>query len=435
MFRASAGGGNPVPLLTSDSSKRRTGMRWPVVLPNEKAIVFSTGSSAAAEPKLGVMTLDGGNLSEFNLPVAMALGMSGDRLVYVSPGGALMAVEFDVSALRPVGDPVQVDEGILVEGQNGAKASLSASGTLAYIRGRAEFQMVLMKPGSSSGDPVLPEAANYLTPRFSPDAREIAVTVSTPKSTDIWVYNISRNTFTRVTTEGLSFLPEWSPDGRDVIFLSSRGGKTAIYRQRADASGPSELVYDSPYEPFETIVSPDNKWLIIRTAPGAKYSRDILGVPLSGDRVSGNPPLTGFATGPETENMPRFSPDGKWMAYESNESGRFEVYVRPFPGDGARIQVSDNGGSEPVWSRSGKSLYYRDMPGHIIEVKVTTDNGFSIGERKIALDDTYLRYATHANYDVAADGRFLVLKRSGAESQTIVVHNWGRELREKTAKH
>jgi serine/threonine-protein kinase len=214
-----------------------------------------------------------------------------------------------------------------------------------------------------------------------------------------------------------------------VIFVSTRGGKTGIWRQPTDGSGPAELLYEPEVEPFEAIVSPDNRWLVVRTAPGAKYSRDILAVRLDGDRT-----MTPLVTGPYTESLPRISPDGKWLVYQSNETDRFEIYARPFPGSGARVQVSDKGGAEAIWGRDGRSLYYRGPLGEVIRVDVTTGASFSIGARTVMLSGDYLTDSSHPNWDVAPDGRFLMLKRAGAEAQTIVVHNWGRELREKTAR-
>jgi serine/threonine-protein kinase len=152
-------------------------------------------------------------------------------------------------------------------------------------------------------------------------------------------------------------------------------------------------------------------------------------VPLTGERT-----VTPLVTGPNTESLPRISPDGKWLVYQSNETGRFEIYVRPFPANGPRTPVSDNGGTEPLWGRSGRSLYYRGPNGEIVEVVVTTGASFSIGARKVVLTGDYLTDSSHPNYDIAPDGRFLMLKRAGAEAQTVVVHNWGRELREKTRK-
>jgi Tol biopolymer transport system component len=339
-----------------------------------------------------------------------------------------MAMRFDNAAHRPIGDPVQLDEGVLVDPTAGAKASLSGSGTLAYLRGRAQFQPVLAAPGSTSPVALIREPGIYQTPRFSPDAGRVAMTVFGANATDIWIYDVARNTFTRLTAEGLNVRPEWTSDGRYVVFVSTREGKTGIWRQPADGSGPAELLYQPEVEPFEAIVSPDMKWLLFRTSPGAKYPRDILAVPLAGNRT-----VVPVVTSPYSETQPRLSPDGKWLAYQSSESGRFEIYVRPFPASGARVQVSDNGGAEPVWGRSGRSLYYRGSLGEVIAVGVTTGSAFSIGTRTVVLTGDYLTDATHANYDVTPDGRFLMLKRAGAESQTVVVHNWGRELREKTA--
>ena len=411
-----------------DSSVMRTGKRWPLVLPGGQAIAYVSASSPAAPQRLAVMTMGSRKIVEFDLLVAMPLRLLGDQLVYISPSGGLMAVRFDNSAHRPVGEPVQLDEGVLLDQTAGAKASLSASGTLAYLRGRSQFQPVMAAAGSTTPAALIREPATYSTPRFSPDGGRVAITVVRVNSTDIWIYDVARNTFTRLTTEGANVRPEWTPDGRYVIFVSTRAGNSGIWRQPADGSGPAELLYQPEIEPFEAIVSPDMKWLVFRTAPGAKYSRDILAVPLSGDRT-----VTPVVTGPETESMPRLSLDGKWLVYQSNESGRFEVYVRPFPMSGARIQVSDNGGMEPIWGRSGRSLYYRGSVGEVVEVAVTTHAGFSIGARKVVLTGDYLTDSSHPDYDVAPDGRFLMLKRAGAESQTIVVHNWGSELREKTA--
>jgi serine/threonine-protein kinase len=425
-----ASGGSATHVASDDSGGTQTGLRWPVILPGGKAIVFSGGqSSTFTTSRLAVLNLETGKVDRYENLVAMPLGLMDDQLVYVSPSGGLMAIRFDNDAHRPVGDPVQLDEGVLVDPTAGAKASLSASGTLAYLRGRAQFQPVLAAAGSTSPAALIREPGIYQTPRFSPEGGRVAMTVFGANATDIWIYDVNRNTFTRLTAEGLNVRPEWTSDGRYVVFVSTRNGRTGIWRQPADGSGAAELLYQPEVEPFEGIVSPDMKWLLFRTSPGAKYPRDILAVPLTGnDRT-----VVPVVTGPYSETQPRLSPDGKWLAYQSSESGRFEIYVRPFPGSGARVQVSDNGGAEPVWARSGRSLFYRGSLGEVIDVKVTTGSTFSIGARSVVLTGDYLTDATHANYDVAPDGRFLMLKRAGAESQTIVVHNWGAELREKTS--
>ncbi len=428
LWKIAATGGEPQLVTEADSSEARVGRRWPYVLPDGKALLFASGSNSSATQKLGVIDLASARAVELENIVAMPLGLIDDQLVYVTPTGTLMAVRFDRSARKVSGQPVQMDEGILVDPTAGVKAALSASGTLAYLKGRAQFQPVLARAGTSAADPLIKEPGTYSTPRYSPDGQRVAIALFGSNGSDIWVYDIPRNTFTRLTSDQRSIRPEWSADGRWLIYISGSDTRSVIRRQPADGSGPAELLYQPEQEPYEALVSPDNQWLIYRTAPGAKYPRDILAVRLTGDRT-----VTPLVTGPNTENLPRLSRDGKWLAYQSNESGRFEIYVRPFPGNGARVQVSDVGGTEVIWGRDGKSLYYRGPLGEVVHVDVTTGASFSIGARKTVLTGDYLTDSSHPNWDVAPDGRFLVLKRAGAESQTIVVHNWGRELREKTA--
>ena len=428
LYKVSAAGGEPRLIVEADTGSARVGRRWPYLLPDGKAIVFASGNSSSAIPRLGVLELASNKVTEYEPLVAMPLALIGDQLVYVAPTGGLMAVRFDGAAHNPTGQPMQLEEGVLVDPTAGAKAALSASGTLAYLKGRAQFLPVVADAGSSARDPILREPGTYSTPRYSPDGQRVAMTVFGTGGSDIWIYDIPRNTFTTLTTGGTSLRPEWTPDGRYVVFISGADAKPSIRRQPWDGSGPAELLYEPEQEPFEALVSPDNQWLVYRTAPGAKYPRDIMAVRLTGDRV-----VTPLVTGPHTESLPRLSPDGKWLAYQSNETGRFEIYVRPFPGTGARAPVSDNGGTEAIWGRDGRSLYYRGPLGEVIRVDVTTGAAFSIGARKVMLTGDYLTDSSHPNWDVAPDGRFLLLRRAGAESQTIVVHNWGRELREKTA--
>ena len=424
-----ASGGTAVRVAGDENGGTKMGFRWPLILPGGEAILFAAGgSSSFTTSRLAHLTLATKKVVEYETRIVMPLGMVGDQLVYVSPTGDLLAVGFDLRAARLLGEPVQMEQGVVVDQTAGAKASLSPSGTLAYLRGRAQFQPVLVRGGSSDASVLVREPAMYQSPRFSPDGGRVAMTVYSASATDIWIFDVRRNTFTRLTTEGLNLRPEWTADGRYVVFIATRAGKRGIWRQPADGSGEAELLYQPEVEALEAVTSPDMKWLLFRTAPGTPYPRDILAVPLTGTKT-----VVPIVTGPFTESQPRLSPDGKWLAYQSSESGRFEIYVRPFPQSGARVQVSDNGGSEPIWARSGRSLFYRNTDGEVIGVGVSTGSAFSIGTRSTVLKGDFLTDAGHANYDVGPDGRFLMLKRAGAESQTIVVHNWASELRQKTA--
>lgn len=309
----------------------------------------------------------------------------------------------------------------------GAKASISMSGTLMYLKGRAEYQALLVSGVSST--PLTNELRLYGGPRFSPDGKRLAIAIQGTRTAEISVYDLQHNTFTQVTSDGPNVRPEWTPDGKRIVFISTRGGHPAIWWQLADGSAAADKLYEPPVEPFEALVSPDSKWLVFRTAPGSLYPRDILAVPLEGEKK-----ILPLVVGPASDQMPRLSPDGRWLAYQTNEAGRFEVYVRPFPESGARTPVSTDGGTEPVWNRAGTALYYLNSLGQIVETKATTGSTFSIGERRVVAAVDQLTDASHANYDVSPDGKFLVLKRAGAESQAIIVRNWVRELREKTAR-
>ena len=424
-----ASGGTSTMIGAPDSTSPRFGQRWPLALPGGRYVLFVAGNSASDAPQLGVLDTRTRRYVTHDVPTAVLLGLLEGQLVYVSPSGTIMAMPFDVASRRPTGESIPLEEGIVIDPTGGAKAALSESGTLLYLKGRAEYQAVLVSPSSGVPSLLLTELHTYGTPRFSPDGKRVAVTVVSPRASEIWIYDIQRNTFTRLTTDGGDERPEWTPDGKRVLFRSVHSGQATIAWQLADGSGASEVLYAPQQEPFEALVSPDAKWLIYRTAPGSVYSRDILAVPLEGEKK-----VLPLVVGPASDQQPRLSPDGKWLAYQSNDLNRFEIYVRPFPNTGARVQVTTEGGAEPMWNRTGTALYYRDGLGQIVEVKVTTGASFSIGTRKVVVTGEYLTDATHASYDVSPDGKFLLLKRAGDESQTIIVHNWVRELREKTAK-
>lgn len=336
-------------------------------------------------------------------------------------------VPFDLSARKLLGDPV-----VLVSGVR--RASLSPTGALAYRLGTAAFRLVLAGGGREQF--VRPDSARFSHPRISPDGRRIAVEVVSDEGSDIWMQDRTAGTFSRLTTSGFNNNPEWSSDSRRIIFRSNpaRLGNesVAILSMPVDGSGSTDTLF-VPARQFtprsyvnEAILSPDGRWLIIRTGPGATRNRDIFSVDLANKGA-----LRVLAEGPSSELMPRLSADGRWLAYQSDLSGRAEIYVRPFPGDGARVQVSDAGGSEPLWDASGRTLYYRATAG-ITAVSVSTSPEFTVGARRLVLPSSDPADASHPSYDVTADGRqFLILRPAGGDERGVLVHNWGRELRRK----
>lgn len=285
-----------------------------------------------------------------------------------------------------------------------------------------------MVDARGTATPLITEDRGYSSPRFSPDGGRVAFTVASAQGADIWVYDRTKTTFTRLTTEGDNIQPEWSADGTRILFRSGRKLPYEVRWGPADGSGPADLLYKTGEQPNAAVLSPDGAWLLYYTSPVARQPLNIFAVPLTGDRT----PVP-VVTGPNRYVNPRVSPDGRWLAYQSDESGRFEIYVRPFPGSGARAQISVDGGESPLWARSGRTLYY-NSGNEIVAVAVTTGPSFSVGEHKVAVRGDYVADLATANYDVAPDGtQFLMLKRAGEDARALVVLNWGTELAAKRA--
>ena len=388
-------------------------------LPDGKTIIYASGNTLTDYP-LKLMRLGSGESTPLGVSGTRPLGMLEGNLIYLTGGGTLMAVPLDVSRRKVAGDPVPIEDGV-------GGAGISHSGTLAFKTAPLANRLVMATAGKED-IVMVSEPRHYRSPRISPDGKKIAVAVEELSGSDIWVYDITAHTFTRLATGGDNRYPEWSPDGLRVVFTSNRGNQSSIWWQPADGSGRAELLYAADVGMNEGLVSPDGKWLIYSTVLEGAHRRAIFAVPMTGEKK----PLA-LVEGQALATMPRLSPDGRWLAYRSDASGRMEIYARPFPNDGARVQVSTQGGTEPLWSRSGNTMYYRTIDG-IIAASVTTNPTFAIGERQRVLISDGTPDPNHTGYDVTPDGKHLmVVKSAGEQSQAVVVLNWKRELREKLA--
>jgi Tol biopolymer transport system component len=272
-------------------------------------------------------------------------------------------------------------------------------------------------------------ARTYRFPRVSPDGQRVAATIDESES-HIWLYDLRRETLTRWTFgEGINLLGAWSPDGKRIAFQSNRDGPTNVYSQLADGGGGLERLTTSEYINAPNSWSPDGQALaFIEIHPDTGYDIWVLRM---NDRKAQPFLSTRF-----NESAPQFSPDGHWLAYISDEFGRFEIYVQPYPGPGGKWQVSTEGGTEPVWNRNGRELFYR-QGNKMMAVELTTQPSFSPGKPKMLFEAPYVPTpATFPNYDVSPDGqRFLMLKPSesaeAAPTQINVVLNWFEELKQK----
>jgi len=427
----SAQGGAFRDLVQADAKKGEFDVRWPLALPDGETVLYMSagstpGSVVSAASHIAAVSVKTGKVTHLDIPGTFPMGVLEGRLVYATPGVGLMAVPFDARRVRTTGSAVPLVEDVVIDVLGGARAALSASGSLIYESGRSVGHPVLVDADGRSV-PLIREPREFSVPRYAPDGQRVAFTIGTATSQDVWIYALQSGTLTRLTTDGLNTRPEWSPDGKRVLFRSERAGRPGIWWQPADGSGPPEPLLQTDVDPFEAILSPDGRYLLFRTGPGVKYSRDILYITLGGDST-----LKPLVTSLFNDMMPRLSPDGRWLAYQSNESGQNEIYVRPFPEAGGRVQVSTGGGIEPLWDRRGRALYYR-RGQQLVAAAVTTTPTFSMGSQRALFEADYLTNPSHPNYDVAPDGaHFLMLKRMG-EAQTVVVLNWIAEVRARTA--
>jgi serine/threonine-protein kinase len=267
---------------------------------------------------------------------------------------------------------------------------------------------------------------SYYQPRLSPDGRRVAVTVGGEDHDDLWLYELTRQTWSRFTSGGNNAFPLWSPDGRRLAYSSNKAGPDNMYSKSLDGSTSEEQLNASDQANYCFSWSREGVLAFVMASPRTLQDIWVL-------RPDEKGRATPFLQTQFGEGAPAFSPDGRWIAYVSNESGRNEVYVRPFPGPGEKITVSADGGNEPVWTRDGRELLYRNADSMMV-VEVSTTPVFSTGRPRRLFDKHYEpTLALWPNYDVAADGRqFLMVKtieQEEAASQINIVLNWSEELK------
>ena len=264
--------------------------------------------------------------------------------------------------------------------------------------------------------------SSYDDVKLSPDGRLLAFDYGTSEKRDLWVYDIARTTSTRLTFESDNFYPTWSPDGKRVVFASRRKSPSDLYSVTADGSGQTQTVVAGPLLEFPGTFSPDGRTFVFRqTDPMTGF--DIFAVQL-GDTVHTARPVvrTRF-----NEMAPAISPDGKWLAYVSDETGHNEVYLRRYPAGESRWAVSVDGGSEPVWRRDGRELFFRNGAGmHSVTIESdAAGTAPSIGRVTLLFNGPYVRNMRWADYDVTPDGReFVMVKDDASSVQLQVATDW-----------
>ena len=349
--------------------------------------------------------------------------------LYTAPGGAPMARPLDLDAGVFGGEPTQIPAGGL--DSLGPFVNQSFGGaTRAWIRrpdeGLVRTLTWVDRAGNEESLPLDP--AVYRVARVSPDGRRIALDRGRPNERDLWVFDLERDTLSPLFLDpGDDESPVWTPDGRQIVFTSGRDGEANLHLRAADGTGPVERLSTSPDLQWPQSWSPDGRTLVfsrrVPTGPGAAQTLDTMMMRLDADRTVAPLLVSEF-----TESNPVVSPDGRWIAYRSDESGRNEVYVQRFPEMGGRVQISTAGGTSPLWSSDGAEFYYRQGQAMMVVAVDGAGAAFSAGQPERLFEGRYLDDLTR-NYDVAPDGRFLMIKQADTLKQIHVVVNWMEDLR------
>ena len=341
------------------------------------------------------------------------------------------------------GQPVPVLEDVVTnEGNGGAQVSVSSNGTLVYQTGPRETRdaPIVWMTLSGKTTPLRATAANWGDIQFSPDGHRLAVDIidDKDKNTDVWVYEWARDALTRLTFDPApDQRPVWTPDGRRIVFGSGRNsGAFNLYWQRADATGDIQRLTESEANQLPASWHPSGKFLAF-TEASKQTGFDLMILPMDGDEISGwkpGKPMV-FLNSPFREAEPMFSPDGRWLAYMSNESGRNEIYVRPFPGPGGKWQVSTGGGQYPLWSRTHRELFYAAADNRIMVVPWAV-NGDSFQPAKPTVwSDAPFASRSMRSFDLHPDGEQFALApasdgQTGAKQDKVVfIFNFFDELR------
>jgi hypothetical protein len=438
LLRISAEGGAST-LALEDKSLAGLGVGLPIGLPKAQGVLFTVCNSNCVSMTLHALDLRTGRQRQLLNDAAGGILLPGDQLLYVRRDGTALVAPFDPGKLALTGPGVPDLEGVTVV-RGLVNLTVSRTGVLVYQQGTSLANDIQPVRVSREGV-VSPIDTGWHGPfnslAVSPDGQRVAVGVGLEAGKlDIWIKQLDGGPFTRLTFGGVNRRPAWSPDGRTVAFIHDTAGTSLVYQRPVDGSEPQRPLASLDRQVQEVVWSPDGRWLLLRTDNGAAGAGDIVGVRTSGDTTP--VPLVADQF---TELHPAVSPDGRWIAYTSDESGTQEVYVRAFPGTTAgRWQVSNGGGVQPRWSRDGRELYFTNGD-RLMAAQIRTTRGFEVTQLKLVLSaGGFLEDRFHQTYDVLPGGKGLLFPRPlqtgpAAAAPTVVeAENWFAEVRAKTSR-
>ena len=425
LSRVSTSGGDPV-VVTKLDTPRQVQHRFPRFLPDGRRFIYYSIGTPEGQG-IYLASLDGGEPKRLTAADAAGAYVPPGMIAYVR-GTTLMARHLDLEKGELSGDPVTIADpvGFIANGTGGF--SVSPDGRIAYRGGIASLRQLRWYDRAKGADLALANDSDgntMLYPELSPDGTRLAMQRSIQNNTDVWVLDLARHGLTRFTFDpAIDLAPVWSPDGQKISFASSRKGPYDLYVKASSGAGIEEPLLESPINKYPQDWSEDGRFLLYAVAD-PKTGRDLWVLPITGAEPK---PFVAVQT-PFEELNGQFSPDSRWIVYETNESGRFEIVVQPFPQPSGKWQVSTGGGVQPRWKADGKELYFIAPDGKLMAASVTTSGATFAARTPVALFTASPVIGLGANkhqYIVSRDGRFLVNQpaQTSVPTPITLILNW-----------
>jgi Tol biopolymer transport system component len=405
---------------------------WPEVLPGSRyaLITLWRGGASLDSARLGIVSLGDGTVSDLGIAGVNPHYAAPGWVVYARSGGAVDAVPFSLRRRAVTGAPAHLLDNVWHGGGGGTDFSVSGNGVLAYHGGvpnAAELSMAAVDLDGHVRELPAVGRERFGEPRVSPDGRHMAVAIGPPQPSDtgdVWVYDLTTGGRARLTSHGLNIRPEWTRDGSRVVYIARDRDSQFVVARRPDGTGDAEVLARGKSPAFyELSLGPAHGTSAIRTGLAAGGSAIVLAPT---DSLGARRP---FDAGARVAITPKLSPNGRLLAFVTTEDGRRELFVRAVNGEGARVAVSTEGGTEPVWSPDGGTLYFRGLTD-VMAATVTERPALTVGAPKPVFEDTYFRSVAHPAYDIFPSGRELLVLSGWSRAQTraYLLVNWTRAL-------
>ncbi len=407
LMAVSAQGGRPHEFARPDSAAGEA-FRAPILLPGRRTVLFAIYKGPAST--LGALDLRTHAITRFDQPGFTPQWVDAGFVVLGNPDGTVIALPFAPDKVQPTGPPVTIARDASQPDPYSSRVAVSAGGSIVYPRaGDAAPRRLMLVSRSGQATPLTPDPKGYGFPRFSPDGRRLAVYIADPVSSsrDVWVLDLGQRVWSRLTTNGISDKPVWTLDGRRVVYSSNDD----LWWIAADGSGRPESLLVAAGSHYAGSLTPDGRTVVFQET--GSVSNGIRALSLDSAPVARTVMPAAF-----DESAPALSPDGHWLAYQSDQTGRMEVYVRSWPEPGARVPVSLEGGSEPVWAHSGRELFYRTGDS-LMAAAVTSSPAFTVTGRRRLFAGPFLDGGGFREYDVSPDDRHFVMISGGTAQSTL----------------